>query len=192
MAFSRDVHMTSCLYTGPINFLCCFFERIYCEIFLKQTKRSFGKMRRHQMSKLRATSTWQSWALDVDRVSKQKKCYTKNTLQAKATFSPISPPQTWNMSHGERDQMDVDDAEQWCAVCGAKSSGYHYGAYTCEGCKSFFKRTIHRDLKEKYECINYDDQCTVDTNTRAHCQFCRFKKCLEVGMVEEGTTLEIF
>ncbi|VDK54131.1 unnamed protein product [Gongylonema pulchrum] len=29
-----------------------------------------------------------------------------------------------------------------CVVCGDKSSGKHYGQFSCEGCKSFFKRLL--------------------------------------------------
>lgn len=30
-----------------------------------------------------------------------------------------------------------------CVVCGDKSSGKHYGQFSCEGCKSFFKRLLN-------------------------------------------------
>ena len=30
----------------------------------------------------------------------------------------------------------------YCAVCHDYASGYHYGVWSCEGCKAFFKRSI--------------------------------------------------
>lgn len=30
----------------------------------------------------------------------------------------------------------------FCAVCHDYASGYHYGVWSCEGCKAFFKRSI--------------------------------------------------
>lgn len=30
----------------------------------------------------------------------------------------------------------------FCAVCSDYASGYHYGVWSCEGCKAFFKRSI--------------------------------------------------
>lgn len=70
-----------------------------------------------------------------------------------------------------------------CAVCGDKSSGKHYGQYTCEGCKSFFKRTVRRQIR--YTCRN-DDACSVDMDHRNQCQSCRFKKCLAAGMRKDA------
>lgn len=31
---------------------------------------------------------------------------------------------------------------RYCAVCSDYASGYHYGVWSCEGCKAFFKRSI--------------------------------------------------
>lgn len=30
----------------------------------------------------------------------------------------------------------------FCVVCHDYASGYHYGVWSCEGCKAFFKRSI--------------------------------------------------
>ena len=78
-----------------------------------------------------------------------------------------------------------EESERYCSVCNDVSSGYHYGASTCEGCKSFFKRIVQKDLLDKYECNGKED-CYVDKETRAKCQACRLKKCFAVGMVAEG------
>uniref|UniRef100_A0AAY5EP89 Estrogen receptor 2a n=1 Tax=Electrophorus electricus TaxID=8005 RepID=A0AAY5EP89_ELEEL len=71
----------------------------------------------------------------------------------------------------------------FCAVCSDYASGYHYGVWSCEGCKAFFKRSIqgHND----YICPA-TNQCTIDKNRRKSCQACRLRKCYEVGMMKCG------
>jgi COUP transcription factor 2 len=70
-----------------------------------------------------------------------------------------------------------------CVVCHDKSSGKHYGQYTCEGCKSFFKRSVRRNLI--YQCRSTRN-CPIDQHHRNQCQHCRFKKCIKMGMRREA------
>nr|CAD7195845.1 unnamed protein product [Timema douglasi] len=87
---------------------------------------------------------------------------------------------------------------QLCAVCGDTAACQHYGVRTCEGCKGFFKRTVQKGSKyvclaEKVFALSTEDgvcflcqqACPVDKRRRNRCQFCRFQKCLAVGMVKE-------
>ncbi|XP_054618435.1 estrogen receptor 2a isoform X1 [Dunckerocampus dactyliophorus] len=75
----------------------------------------------------------------------------------------------------------------FCAVCHDYASGYHYGVWSCEGCKAFFKRSIqgHND----YICPA-TNQCTIDKNRRKSCQACRLRKCYEAGMTKCGMRKE--
>ncbi|CAH8504770.1 unnamed protein product [Schistosoma intercalatum] len=70
-----------------------------------------------------------------------------------------------------------------CPICGDKVSGYHYGLPTCESCKGFFKRTVQN--KKEYHC-NEQGNCVVDRLHRKRCAYCRFQKCLIVGMRVEA------
>ncbi|VDM02049.1 unnamed protein product [Schistocephalus solidus] len=60
----------------------------------------------------------------------------------------------------------------------------HYGAYSCDGCKGFFRRSVRR--KHTYSC-RYNRACVIDKDMRNQCRFCRLKKCFRVGMNRAGT-----
>ena len=91
---------------------------------------------------------------------------------------------------GQSDQPDTKDGmDELCPVCGDKVSGYHYGLLTCESCKGFFKRTVQN--KKVYTCVA-DRSCVIDKTQRKRCPYCRFQKCLDVGMKLEGKSLSLF
>lgn len=50
-------------------------------------------------------------------------------------------------------------------------------------CKGFFKRTVQN--KRVYTCVA-DGECEINKVQRNRCQYCRFKKCLQMGMVLAG------
>ena len=50
-------------------------------------------------------------------------------------------------------------------------------------CKGFFKRTVQN--KRVYTCVA-GGTCEVSKLQRTRCQYCRFKKCLQKGMVLAG------
>lgn len=86
-------------------------------------------------------------------------------------------------------KADVGRAQpvEYCVVCGDKASGRHYGAVSCEGCKGFFKRSVRKNLT--YSCRSNQD-CLVNKHHRNRCQFCRLKKCLDMGMKMESVQSE--
>ncbi|XP_077122756.1 peroxisome proliferator-activated receptor alpha [Ranitomeya variabilis] len=96
------------------------------------------------------------------------------------TLSPASSPSSISLlapTGGAEDpankQLNLE-----CRVCGDKASGFHYGVHACEGCKGFFRRTIR--LKLVYD--RCERACKIQKKNRNKCQYCRFEKCLSVGM----------
>ncbi|KAL4681665.1 hypothetical protein H8959_007142 [Pygathrix nigripes] len=96
------------------------------------------------------------------------------------TLSPASSPSsvTYPVVPGSVDESPSGALNIECRICGDKASGYHYGVHACEGCKGFFRRTIR--LKLVYD--KCDRSCKIQKKNRNKCQYCRFHKCLSVGM----------
>uniref|UniRef100_A0AC34RQ10 Nuclear receptor domain-containing protein n=1 Tax=Panagrolaimus sp. JU765 TaxID=591449 RepID=A0AC34RQ10_9BILA len=85
-------------------------------------------------------------------------------------------------------QQQSQEEQKLCAVCNDHARGRHYGIISCEGCKGFFKRSIQNERsvqkKLQYVCAG-NKNCVIDKRYRSRCQYCRYQKCLAVGMVKE-------
>jgi hypothetical protein len=67
-----------------------------------------------------------------------------------------------------------------CPICGDDISGFHYGTFSCESCKGFFKRTVQN--KKVFSCHSGEGECNITSFNRKRCPACRFAKCLKAGM----------
>ncbi|KAI1718737.1 zinc finger, c4 type (two domains) domain-containing protein [Ditylenchus destructor] len=65
-----------------------------------------------------------------------------------------------------------------CLICGDRASCCHYDVPSCNGCKTFFRRTLLS--KKRYVC-NYNGFCNV-FKSNERCRACRFDRCVLAGM----------
>lgn len=73
-----------------------------------------------------------------------------------------------------------------CEVCEAENgTGNHYGAFTCNSCRDFFKRAI--SIKFQLQCL-FDENCSIIKENRLKCRRCRLIKCFKVGMKSTDPT----
>ncbi|PAA84904.1 hypothetical protein BOX15_Mlig028721g2, partial [Macrostomum lignano] len=102
-----------------------------------------------------------------------------------------SKQQAWRLQKRQQSELsELADAQQQqpqgeagsvCSVCGCdRPAGCHYGAVTCHACKSFFKRTVQHSLA--YACMRLARHCALVSERTRACGYCRFRKCLRVGM----------
>ena len=89
----------------------------------------------------------------------------------------------------------------------------NYGAVCCKSCRAFFMRANRNSETKKFVCNNgfnvvkrtiraygnqnenegtntkveeRDMQCGIDIKTRRLCQYCRYKRCIEIGIIFKG------
>ncbi|KAK2861930.1 hypothetical protein Q5P01_001463 [Channa striata] len=117
---------------------------------------------------------------NMDYTNMQSYRMDLNTHTDSIKLEPESPPQYADSPVFSKLQDDTSTTALniECRVCGDKASGFHYGVHACEGCKGFFRRTIR--LKLVYD--HCDLHCRIHKKSRNKCQYCRFQKCLNVGM----------
>ncbi|TNN02553.1 hypothetical protein fugu_010040 [Takifugu bimaculatus] len=105
-----------------------------------------------------------------------------HSLGSSLDAGPLKSPRFTHFYQHSPPHSGGSVGEGTCAVCGDNAACQHYGVRTCEGCKGFFKRTVQKNAK--YVCLA-SKNCPVDKRRRNRCQYCRFQKCLSVGMVKE-------
>ncbi|CAL2052247.1 unnamed protein product [Caenorhabditis brenneri] len=73
-----------------------------------------------------------------------------------------------------------------CKVCEKPGHGIHYGVWTCESCKSFFVRSSRKGT-ETLVCNSGSDCVLSGKESRKICGYCRFQKCVKLGMAKNET-----
>ncbi|XP_074033214.1 nuclear hormone receptor 4 isoform X3 [Leptinotarsa decemlineata] len=126
------------------------------------------------------------WAGDLLQLPINQQTQALNLTSSSPGPSPIvySPGESKACLVEPCAEQHVDNEEEdqpmICMICEDKATGLHYGIITCEGCKGFFKRTVQN--RRVYTCVA-DGNCEITKTQRNRCQYCRFKKCIEQGMV---------
>ncbi|XP_051551179.1 peroxisome proliferator-activated receptor delta isoform X1 [Myxocyprinus asiaticus] len=122
--------------------------------------------------------SWETPRQDTNELEDQRK--TSHSPELTTTASGLSKASSLSeqlLLGREEAGINVE-----CRICGDKASGFHYGVHACEGCKGFFRRTIR--MKLEYE--RCDRSCKIQKKSRNKCQFCRFQKCLMLGMSHDA------
>ncbi|XP_048246063.1 uncharacterized protein LOC124144456 isoform X2 [Haliotis rufescens] len=81
------------------------------------------------------------------------------------------------------ERIEPEEGQYLCLVCGDLANGIHFGVYTCEGCKKFFRRGLVEN--RTYQCKG-DNTCVINPRSRNTCRACRYRKCLSVGMSRDA------
>lgn len=103
---------------------------------------------------------------------------------------PISPASSPNPNSSEsmasppkpHAQARLLSSIDKCKVCGEPAAKHiHYGAVSCFSCRAFFRRSIQNNTAMAYVCRRKKD-CQINLKTRRNCQYCRYERCLSMGM----------
>ncbi|XP_022331995.2 nuclear receptor ROR-beta-like isoform X1 [Crassostrea virginica] len=151
----------------------------YCGAFVCEACKKFF-MRASRQQKIKYTCL------------KAKKCRITKESRVQCQYCRFQKCLSLNMSiPGQKNSLIKEESgisNIPCQVCNAPSSGFHFGALTCEGCKGFFRRIAKEKGSKPYRCSK-SQNCVVTTGTRNLCRACRYQKCLDIGMSIEASRI---
>ncbi|KAK3796166.1 hypothetical protein RRG08_018163 [Elysia crispata] len=122
---------------------------------------------------------------------KQKNCVITKETRVHCQYCRFHKCLSLQMCYHKDGQKGGDKGnvqEIPCRVCSAPSSGFHFGALTCEGCKGFFRRMVNEREPGTYTC-GKGGKCEVNSMTRNMCKACRYAKCIQIGMCIEASRI---
>ncbi|KAH7728517.1 Protein NHR-38 [Aphelenchoides avenae] len=95
--------------------------------------------------------------------------------------------------------VDSGNLSAKCYICDDLADGFHFNVLSCAACSAFFRRSISD--QKSYSCATRACSVTISTSpkifisplrrvsaSRKHgviCRYCRFQKCITVGMLPE-------
>ncbi|XP_075217197.1 hepatocyte nuclear factor 4 isoform X7 [Lycorma delicatula] len=135
---------------------------------------------------LLSTSKFDSSAL-YDSTPPSMKLEDETFFQFLETNLQMSAGQSALQTSLQGSTVNVLTIAQYCAICGDRATGKHYGAASCDGCKGFFRRSVRKN--HIYSC-RFSRNCTVDKDKRNQCRYCRLRKCFKAGMKKEAVQNE--
>ncbi|KAI1705883.1 zinc finger, c4 type (two domains) domain-containing protein [Ditylenchus destructor] len=74
-----------------------------------------------------------------------------------------------------------------CLVCGHPTNCCHYDVPSCNGCKTFFRRSL---LASKTYACRFNGMCGI-INGIDRCRACRFDRCVLAGAMHFPTSLDV-
>ncbi|GMS93631.1 hypothetical protein PENTCL1PPCAC_15806, partial [Pristionchus entomophagus] len=82
--------------------------------------------------------------------------------------SPLRSIETPSASEEQphtRKRIVIPSCPEPCKVCGGESTGHHYEVSSCNGCKSFFRRTLLD--KRTFQCP-FGNECLIPKQMHKH------------------------
>ncbi|KAG7168041.1 uncharacterized protein LOC121867802 [Homarus americanus] len=107
---------------------------------------------------------------------------THHSLRLPSPQSPPSPASSDSPTSPASPGRSGGNKE--CGVCGDVAKSMHFGGLSCDSCKAFFRRSVQNNAHKGFTCP-YEKKCVIAVSSRKACQYCRFRKCLSIGM-EKG------
>lgn len=107
-------------------------------------------------------------------------CSPGSALTSMMTSNTSVPEQAMGKSGKPKRKRPKFIRKVVCKVCGDVANDHiHYGAIACYSCRAFFRRGVNANAP--YYC-SQSKSCPITKHTRKHCQYCRFQKCMAIGM----------